>query len=283
MSHAGLAEAIRDRLGECSPAERKVARTLLAAYPSAGFETVARLAERAGVSGPTVVRFATRLGYRGFPDFQQALREDLDERSALREVRPRLDAALPDDDLLVRAGGVALDSVRRTLARLPPHELQEAVSLLTGKTRRIHLVGGRFSHLLARYLGQHLHQMREGAAVVPDLPQARAAAVADLGARDVLVVFDYRRYEEQAAVLARYAVRQHAKVLLFTDVWLSPIAAVSEVVLSSETAAAASYDAMAPAMTLVELVVAGVLDELGETASERLGRAEQVAGELSVR
>jgi len=81
-AQGGLAEGIRRRLGECSPAERKVGRVLLAAYPSAGFETVARLAERAGVSGPTVVRFVNRLGFRGFPDFQQALREELAERTA---------------------------------------------------------------------------------------------------------------------------------------------------------------------------------------------------------
>ena len=82
MAEAGMAEMIRRGLGDCSPAERKVARVLLAAYPSAGFETVARLAERAGVSGPTVLRFVQRLGYRGFPDFQEALRQDLDDRSA---------------------------------------------------------------------------------------------------------------------------------------------------------------------------------------------------------
>ncbi|MGK5447072.1 MurR/RpiR family transcriptional regulator [Streptomyces radiopugnans] len=55
---------------------------LLAAYPSAGFETVARIAERAGVSAPTVIRFAHRLGYRGFPDFQRALRDELEQREA---------------------------------------------------------------------------------------------------------------------------------------------------------------------------------------------------------
>ena len=59
---ASVAEAIRRGMADCSPAERKVARVLLSSYPSAGFETVAKLAARAGVSGPTVLRFANRLG-----------------------------------------------------------------------------------------------------------------------------------------------------------------------------------------------------------------------------
>src|SRR5690242_12711814 len=82
MATGALAEEIRQRLGECSPAERKVGRVLLAGWPAAGFETIATLAERAAVSAPTVIRFVNRLGYRGFPDFQAALRGELDERNA---------------------------------------------------------------------------------------------------------------------------------------------------------------------------------------------------------
>ena len=54
-------------------AERRMAMALLRQYPVAGLETVARLAEAAETSGPTVLRLVTRLGYHGFPSFQQAL------------------------------------------------------------------------------------------------------------------------------------------------------------------------------------------------------------------
>ncbi|MFD9642501.1 MurR/RpiR family transcriptional regulator, partial [Streptomyces sp. NPDC059082] len=77
-----LADEIRSRLGELSPAERKVARVLLAGYPAAIFETVATIAERASVSAPTVLRCASRLGYRGFPDLQAALRAAQAARAA---------------------------------------------------------------------------------------------------------------------------------------------------------------------------------------------------------
>lgn len=82
MASATLADDIRQKLGTLSPAERKVARVILAGYPAAGFETVAVLAERAAVSAPTVIRFVNRLGYQGFPDFQAVLREELDARNA---------------------------------------------------------------------------------------------------------------------------------------------------------------------------------------------------------
>src|SRR4051812_10960471 len=113
-------------MGEGSPAERKVARVLLAAYPSAGFETVARLAERADVSGPTVIRFVNRLGFKGFPDFQEALRRDLDERSAsplrIHEERRRTGPAA-QDSLLERSSTIARDTLQRTFDALTDHDL----------------------------------------------------------------------------------------------------------------------------------------------------------------
>ena len=69
-----------------SNAERKVARALLARYPSAGLTTVAQLAGEAQVSAPTVLRFAGRLGYSGFADLQRALIAELnDDGSPLRQ------------------------------------------------------------------------------------------------------------------------------------------------------------------------------------------------------
>ena len=65
-----------------SKAERRVGRTLLADYPSAGLASAARLAERAEVSPPTVLRFAQSLGYDGFTDLQVALRAELSALSS---------------------------------------------------------------------------------------------------------------------------------------------------------------------------------------------------------
>ncbi len=75
-----IAALLRDRMGDLPPAERRVARALLAGYPTAGLETVARLAERAQTSAPTVVRLVGRLGFAGFGEFQDELRREIDER-----------------------------------------------------------------------------------------------------------------------------------------------------------------------------------------------------------
>lgn len=144
MASGALADVIRQKLGDLSPAERKVARVLLANYPSAGFETIAVLADRAAVSAPTVIRFVNRIGYKGFPDFQTALREELDERNAsplslYQSADHGSFAETPDGEnsLIQRGGSVFSSAVAQTLAELPPHDLERAVSLLADGKRRV--------------------------------------------------------------------------------------------------------------------------------------------------
>jgi DNA-binding MurR/RpiR family transcriptional regulator len=89
-------------MASLTPSERKVARALLAAYPVAGLETVAELARRAQVSGPTVIRFAAKLGYERYPDFQQALKNELlaRESTPAAQISSR---SLGGDSVLARA------------------------------------------------------------------------------------------------------------------------------------------------------------------------------------
>src|SRR3982074_815826 len=75
-----VGELVRGRLANLSSAERKLARVLLASYPIAGLESVARFAERAGVSPPSVTRFITKLGFRGYPEFQEVIRHEIQAR-----------------------------------------------------------------------------------------------------------------------------------------------------------------------------------------------------------
>ncbi|WP_282690013.1 MULTISPECIES: MurR/RpiR family transcriptional regulator [unclassified Streptomyces] len=292
MASTTLADDIRQKLGTLSPAERKVARVILAGYPAAGFETVAVLAERAAVSAPTVIRFVNRLGYQGFPDFQAGLREELEARNAsplslyesadfgASRTGEDKDAGTgegPDSALLRHGSRLFTDAVTATLAELPPHDFEHAVRLLSDRRRRITLAGGRFTHLLAQYLGLHLMQLRDDVRFLPDRDVERTAVLAALTRRDVLVVFDYRRYESDKTTMASLVQEQGGKVVLFTDTWLSPAAPHAEVVLPSRVTAPSPYDSLVPTLAVLETVVAGVITTLGDEARRRMQHGEDVA------
>src|SRR5215208_1063753 len=137
-------------LSTLSRAERRVGRALLADYPSAGLASAARLAERAEVSPPTVLRFAQSLGYEGFTDLQAALRAELSAKSSGPITRlPDAPPAGSMLDRLLQQSRAQSDRAAETLAQLPASALETAVTLLADTRRAVYLYGGHFSHLLA--------------------------------------------------------------------------------------------------------------------------------------
>ncbi|WP_109471943.1 MurR/RpiR family transcriptional regulator [Ornithinimicrobium cavernae] len=277
-----VAQLTRDRLGELSAGERKVGRALLSAYPVAGLETVAELAHRAGVSAPTVVRFVARLGFAGYPQLQRALMSEVHAQMGSPVQQYPLQAEMPaGKDFLPFNAEMHASLIRRSFQDLPTSEFAAAIRLLCDESLRVHVIGGRFSQLLAAYLTTHLQLLRRGAALVPPDEFARASLVADADRHDLLVAFDYRRYDPATVRLARAMAEAGAHVLLLTDPWLSPASDVAEVVLASRVESPSPFDSLVPGLALVETLVTAVMDERGPDGRSRVERVEAVREGLS--
>lgn len=277
-----VAQLTRDRLGELSAGERKVGRALLSAYPVAGLETAAELATRAGVSAPTVVRFVGRLGFAGYPQLQRALMNEVHAQmgSPLRQY-PLLDQMPAGEEFIPFAAEKHAALVRTSFEDLPASEFAAAVDRLCDESLTVHIIGGRFSHVLASYLTSHLQLLRGNVGTVPPDEFSRTSLVADAGRQDLVVVFDYRRYDPSTVRLARAMSAAGARVLLLTDPWLSPAADVAEVVLTSRVESPSAFDSLVPGLALVETLITAVMDTRAEDGRARVERMETVRDDLS--
>jgi DNA-binding MurR/RpiR family transcriptional regulator len=278
--HATVGERVRESLGRLSPAERRVARAILSAYPTAGLETVAQLANRAGVSGATVTRCVSRLGWQSYPSFQEELRAEVQARMSSPLVLYRSRPPRQAQELLEVSLATFHDALEETFRSLPYEELRGTIELLADATRPVSCLGGRFSHILAYYLYAHLCHLRPNCRLLDGGPQPRADQLADVGRRDVFVVFDYRRYQMDTVKTAREAQALGASIVLFTDHWLSPAAETADRVLTSSVEAPSPFDSLLGGLALVETVVAGLVSVLGEEARERIRRLEQLRESL---
>ncbi len=279
---ARVGELVRQRLGSLSPAERRLARVLLASYPIAGLESVARFAERASVSPPTVTRFITKLGFRGYPEFQESLRHEVQARLSSPLARIRDDQSQATADWALGTSlDVATDNIKATVAVLSHRDVDEAVALLADVRRRVMVLGGRVSAPLARYLAGQLHLLRPGIGLVDAERSAPAQQLIDMRKTDVLVIFDYRRYQPDTIECARVAAARGCNVILFTDPWLSPASAFSRQVLVTSVDTVGPFDSLVGAVAVVEGLVAAVLRRLGPRAEARMQSLERLrAGDV---
>jgi DNA-binding MurR/RpiR family transcriptional regulator len=272
-----VGERLRNRAASLSPAERKLARVLLATYPTAGLESVARFAERAAVSPPTVTRFVGKLGFRGYPEFQRVLRDEVQARLSSPLIRYR--EAGPDrpaESLLADVLEVSRSNLQATRELISQRDFEEVVELLAAPRRRVLVLGGRVSGQLARYLANQLHLLRSGVGVVDADRTTPAQQLVDLRKGDVLIVFDYRRYQADTIATARGAAAQGCHVVLFTDPWLSPASSCSGQVLVTSVETIGPFDSLVGATAAVEALVASLLGRLGPRALERMRSLESL-------
>lgn len=267
-------DVVSARVGELSPAEKRCARVLLARYPAIGLGTAADWATAAGTSMPTVLRLVSRLGFGTYREFQQRLREEsmrLAMSPVQRAMRSRENAKVGDyEDLVDRRLRVAGEVLRS----VPEAEFAAVVRLLARQPRRINLMGGVFTTHLAALFAAQLGQLLGGVSHTLD-PLARdLAKYLDLEPDDVVIIFDFRRYEKSTYKIAERVKRSKARLVVFTDQELSPCAELADVVLPVYVDGV-PFDSHSGVFVLLEAIVEGVFDELGSTAIERMARWEQ--------
>ena len=258
-----------------TPSERRVARTLLATYPTAGLESLPQLAGGAGVTGPTVLRFVRKIGFEGYPDFQRSLRHEVQARTeglpSLYETKGGAQA----DAVVRESQGAFARALDATLASSSlEDDLAQVVTSLSDRKRRVWFVGGRFSQLVATYLCLHLRMLRSGCAIVGEAPERRVLDSLEIARRDVLCLFDYRRYQKDTIAVGKVAAEHGAVVIVFTDPWLSPAVEFGRHVLISHGDSASPFDSLLGAFALTELIAAKAVVALGDAGRSRVGQLE---------
>ena len=272
---ATLEAQLRQALPDLTRAERQLASHILRHYPVASLGSITALAKAGAVSTPTVVRLCQKLGFKGYPDLQGALRAEVEVMlvSPLAK-QDRWSAAAPTTHLLNRFADQVMANLQATLAQIDHAAFDAIAALLADPERRIFAMGGRITHAMAEYLVTLLKVLRPEVTLLQALSNTWPPALLDMRAGDVLVVFDIRRYENSVLQLVELAVAQGAEVVLVTDPWTSPAAAHARHTLSAHIEAPSAWDSTVSIMVLIETLLASVQSLTWETSTARLKRLE---------
>lgn len=274
-----VVDQLRSSLGSFPATERRVAVHLLSDYPMAGLSSASELARVVGVSAPTVLRLVARLGFGSYAEFQAQLRDELAAQlsSPLNKAPVDTGPQAPADSWRAFAEAVTAN-VRETFDHLAAAEIEQVTRVLADPRLRVHLVGGRFTDALARYLSVQLRILRPGVNHLQDQEANWLDQLLDMGARDVLLLFDIRRYQPSLLRLAERAAARGTRVVLITDQWLSPVSKVARHVLPVRVAVPSVWDSNAALMAVGEALLAAVTRQLGERSRTRIADLEKLRG-----
>lgn len=268
-------QLIQDENEALTPSERQLASILLQDYPMGGLQSITKLAAAAGVSTPTVIRMARKLGFDGFPALQDALREEV--AAQIKKPIAKRDAWVVDEGAehpLTRFAQTAWTNMRHTLDRIDTDMFDAVACLLADIGRPLYVVGGRITRSNADYLYNHMQIIRPQVTMLGNSANVWPQYLLDMDENAVLAVFDIRRYEAHLEKLAQIASERGVSVVLFTDQWGSPIARCADYTFNGLVEAPSSWDSTISLMLIVEALIAQVQEARWEEAKDRIEELE---------
>ena len=274
-----LDDQLRAALSGLTPAERQLATHILSHYPVAALGSITQLAKAALVSTPTVVRLVQKMGYRGYPDFQNNLRDEVEAMLVTPLTKHDLWAGrVPDGHILNRFAEATVANMQGTLNQIDHASFDAAAGLLADPKRRVFAVGGRITHAMADYFTSLMKVVRPEVTLLSDNSSTWPPALLDMAPGDVLLVFDIRRYENVVLQVAEMAREQGAEIVLITDRWVSPAASFASHTFACHIEAPSAWDSNVTLMVLVETLLAAVQDLTWGVTEGRMKRLEELYG-----
>lgn len=268
-----IEQRMRASLPALTRAERQAATHILSHFPMSALGSITMLASAAEVSAPTIVRLVQKLGFKGYAEYQAALRTEVGRLLAAP-------LALPDQEPrrhpMQSFAARAIANIHATLDQIATREFDAAAALLADPARHVAVMGGRLTHAHADYMATLLRVIRPGVTYISDHLTDWQQALLDLRAEDVVVIFDIRRYESNAVHMAELAAGQGARVVLVTDHRLSPAAGHAHHTLPCRIDMPAAWDSTVAVLLLVEALLSRVQGHCADQVQDRLNRLEDI-------
>lgn len=262
------------KFNSLSASERRIAKVITERYPISALGGIEDIAKRADVSPPTVTRFAKRLGFERFNGFQRAIRSEVqDSESSPLALFDRYRQDGSEEGILTDLAG----SVARLEEDPAASAIKQTIELVSATRGRIYCIGGRWSSVAAQYLAFQLATMRgEVHALTPQASGLWVDRLCDVKRSDLLLMYDFRRYQDEMFAVAEIARGRGARIVLITDIDLSPVCEIADITLPVAVATTSPLDTLAPAIAATDAVLAGLVDVYQEHSAKRMRALEDI-------
>jgi DNA-binding MurR/RpiR family transcriptional regulator len=277
-----LEQLLRQRFEGLTPHQQRLAQRVLSDPEGCAFQTVTQLAESVAVNESTVVRFATALGLRGYPELARLCQQRLQEQAQMLE---RFEALhyleSVDDGSLARAAGFDQANIARTFANIDEDAWERAVRALAG-ARIVQVVGLRKSFAPATLLAYLLGLVRDEVYQLGGMHGTLPDALRRLRPGDALVAISIHRYVRQTVQALEFAHRQGATTVALTDNPSSPLVPHADVVFYVDVAGVSILRSVTAVVSLVQALASAVAMELGTDTRSSLLLEEELLAEFDV-
>ena len=273
---------INEKMPQLSKGHKLIANYILEQYEKAAFMTAQKLGKTVGVSESTVVRFASELGFEGYPEFQRGLQDLMKSKLTAVQRIEVTNEQLSSGDILRQVLNLDIDRIRRTLEETSKEDFNNAVERIISADT-IYIIGTRSAASVASFLGYYL------SLIFPHVKLIQTATTSELFERiiriddkDVMIGISFPRYSRQTVKALKYAKSNGAGVIAITDSTSSPIAKYADDLLLARSDMASFVDSLVAPLSLINALIVAVSVKNVDRVTKTFARLEEIWDEYDV-
>jgi len=280
--NADLLGIINGKLPKLSKGQRLIASYILEHYEKAAYMTAAKLGALVGVSESTVVRFASELGFAGYPELQHSLQELIRTKLTTLQRIEITNDRIGDADLLEKVLVSDVDNIKRTLDRVDRESFNRAVDAMIN-ARTIYIIGMRSSSAIADFLFFYLNLIFPNVRLVRTTSGSEVfEQILRISRDDVIIGISFPRYSKRIINALEYAKSQSAHVIALTDSAVSPIAAHADDLLLAKSDMASFVDSLVAPLSIINALIVAIGKKKQGEVSATFEKLETIWDEYEV-
>ncbi len=277
-----LSERIRMSSPRFSKGQRNISRYIEEHADKVAFMTAARLGQAVGVSESTVVRFATEIGYDGYPELQQAVQEMIRSKMTSVERLEMTSSNLAIEQLLDAVLGQDIDILRRTRENMDHEAFYQAVEALM-PAKCVYVMGMGSSMALATFLAHYLRLVFPTVILVQGTSEANILQeMVQAGKDDALIAISFPRYSRKAAKTMQFASDRGMATVAITDSALSPVAQNAAHVLTARSDMVSFVDSLVGPLSVINALIVTLAIRMKDRVGQTLQQIERIWDEYGV-
>lgn len=265
-----------------SKGQKRIANYISENYDSAVNLTAAKLGKIVGVSESTVVRFATELGFKGYPQFQDALEEIVKNKlNSIQRIRMTTNK-IEKSDILHTVLQSDKDNIKRTQEDISKEEFDKAVKLISD-ANHIYVVGGRSCEPLSHFMAYYLNY------IFADVRLVDSGSIAEsfedihrIGPDDVVIGITFPRYSVDTVKIIEFSKNRQASVIALTDSTVSPLTQYADCVLYAKSDMVSFADSLVAPLSVINALIAALSIQNSEKVLKTMEGLEKIWKEFSV-
>ena len=273
---------IHENMSTFSKGQKRIANYILESYDKAAFMTASKLGKTVDVSESTVVRFASELGYDGYPSMQRSLQKMIRNRlTSVQRIEVSYDR-IGDQDILTSVLQSDMEKIRLTLEEVDRQSFDSAVDTIV-KAHKIYIIGVRSAASIATFLHFYFNLIFDNVVMVSSVSASDVFEnLINVGADDVVIGVSFPRYSSRTVHAMRFAKDQGATTIAITDSEASPLAECSTLMLKARSDMASFVDSLVAPLSLVNALLVAISRKKDQEMANTFQKLEKIWDEYGV-